>query len=316
MAVAFLNVNRLTTHIDEIREFVMVKGIHILAINETKLSSDIPDSIIAINDFELERLDRNQHGGGVAFYIKDTINYKVVDNLPEHSLELICLEIIPKLAQSFFVLCWYRPPASTVDKFDELGNILGYLETFNREIILLGDTNRDLLSVESGTGSTAEHMRNVYLDFGMKQLISEPTRETIRTSTLIDHIATTHPNNIVTSGVIKCGISDHYVVYCVRKLMGNLSKSPKIFVSRQLKNFNKAKFLEDLERIYWDDLVDHDDPTIAAKFWTRVFVGLLDKHAPFRQRKGRNNYAPWITPELTGKRRTRDILKQKAVKMK
>ena len=199
MAVAFLNINRLTTHIDEIREFVMVKGIHILAINnEMKLSSDIPDSIIAINDFELERLDRNRHGGGVAFYIKDTINYKVVDNLPEHSLELICLEIIPKMAQSFFVLCWYRPPASTVDKFDKLGNILGYLETFNREIILLGDTNRDLLSVESDTGSTAEHMRNIYLDFGMKQLISEPTRETIHTSTLIDHIATTHPNNTVT----------------------------------------------------------------------------------------------------------------------
>ena len=123
----------------------------------------------------------------------------------------------------------------------------------------------------------------------MKQLISEPTRETIRTSTLMDHIATTHPNNIVTPGVIKCGISDHYAVYCVRKFMQNLSRSPKIFVSRQLKNFNKAKFLEDLESVYWDDLVDHDDPTIAAKFWTRVFVAvLLDKHAPFRQRKGRN----------------------------
>ena len=146
--------------------------------------------------------------------------------------------------------------------------------------------------------------------------MSEPTRETIRTSTLTDHFATTHPNNIVTSSVIKCGISDHYVVYCVRKFTGNFSRSPKTFVSRQLKNFNKAKFLEDLKRVYWDDLVDHDDPTIAAKFWTRVFVGLLDKHAPFRQRKGRNNYVPWITPELTGKRRTRDILKQKAVKMK
>ena len=46
------------------------------------------------------------------------------------------------------------------------------------------------------------------------------------------------------------------------------------------------------------------------------FVILLDKHAPFRQRKGRNIYALWINPELTGKRRTRDILKQKAVKMK
>ena len=113
----------------------------------------------------------------------------------------------------------------------------------------------------------------------MKQLISEPTRETIRTSTLIDHTDTTHPNNIATSGVIKCGINGHYAVYCVRKFMGNRSKSPKIFISRQLNNFNEAKFLEDLERFYWDDLADHDDPTIAAQFWTRVFIGLLDKHA-------------------------------------
>ena len=54
--------------------------------------------------------------------------------------------------------------------------------------------------------------------------------------------------------------------------MGNLSKSPKIFVSRQLKNFDKAKLLEDLDRVYWDDLVDHDDPKIAAKFWTRALL--------------------------------------------
>ena len=93
--------------------------------------------------------------------------------------------------------------------------------------------------------------------------------------------------------------------------MRNFSKSPKVFVSRQLKNFNKAKFLEDLERVYWDDLVDHDDPTIAAQFWT---IGLLDKHAPFRQRKGKNIYTPWITPELTGKRGTRDILNRKRSK--
>ena len=97
----------------------MVKGIHILAINETKLSSDIPDSIISINDFELERLDRYEHGGGeggaVAFYIKDTkfINYKVVDNLLEHSLELICLEIIPKKCTAIF--CFMLVQTTSVD---------------------------------------------------------------------------------------------------------------------------------------------------------------------------------------------------------
>ena len=51
----------------------------------------------------------------------------------------------------------------------------------------------------------------------------------------------------------------------------------------------QVKFLEDF---YLDDLVDHHDPTIAAQFWTKVFVGLLDKHAPFRQRKGKNIYTP------------------------
>ena len=74
------------------------------------------------------------------------------------------MEIIPKKAHPFSVLCWVRSPASTVDKFDELGNILGYLETFNRKIILLGDTYRNSLSVESGIASTAEHMQNIYLD--------------------------------------------------------------------------------------------------------------------------------------------------------
>ena len=43
----------------------------------------------------------------------------------------------------------------------------------------------------------------------------------------------------------------------------------EIFVSRQLKNFNKAKFLEDLERIYWDDLVDHDEPRSPKIFVSR-----------------------------------------------
>ena len=101
-----------------------------------------------------------------------------------------------------------------------------------------------------------------------------------------------------------------------QKIHGKSFQVTKNLVNRQLKNCNKAKFLEDLERVYWDDLVDHDESTIAAQLWTMVLVGLLDKHAPFRQRKGKNIYQPWIIVELTGKRRTRDILKQKAVKMK
>ena len=99
-------------------------------------------------------------------------------------------------------------------------------------------------------------MTNIYDNFEFKQLIGWPRRESVSTKTLKDQIATAHPNNIVDSGVVQLAISDHYLIYCVRKFMSNLSKVRKVFESRQMKNFNKKKFTADLNRFYWDDLVD------------------------------------------------------------
>ena len=64
----------------------------------------------------------------------------------------------------------------------------------------MGDTNCYLISSEISNG-TSDHMCDIYLEFGMKQLIVHPTRETVTTSTLIDHLATTHPNDLITSGI-------------------------------------------------------------------------------------------------------------------
>ena len=46
-------------------------------------------------------------------------------------------------------------------------------------------------------------MRDIYDAFGFELLIKEPTRVTLETKTLIDHIATTDTKNIVNSGVIR-----------------------------------------------------------------------------------------------------------------
>ena len=46
-------------------------------------------------------------------------------------------------------------------------------------------------------------MKNIYDLFSLKQLIEDPTRVTMGTSIITDHIATTHPQNILKSGVQK-----------------------------------------------------------------------------------------------------------------
>ena len=104
-----------------------------------------------------------------------------------------------------------------------------------------------------------------------------------------------------------------WLVHCVRKFKGRLGKIPETFESRQLKNFNKEIFVQDLSRVYWDDLVDYDDPNAIVDMWTKMFTSIIDKHAPLRKCKGRNTYSPWITPDSVRKRPLRDMLKSKAV---
>ena len=94
--------NGLNPKVDELREIVSEKRIDIMGINETKMSSSIPDNMILII-----RKDRNEPGGGVAIYIHSSFNYEIVDRFPENSLDLICIKIVPKVAQPFIVLIWY-----------------------------------------------------------------------------------------------------------------------------------------------------------------------------------------------------------------
>ena len=58
-------------------------------------------------------------------------------------------------------------------------------------------------------------------------------------------------------------------------------------MTRQFKNFNKNTFVEALNCVYWDDLLDIDDSTITVQLWTKVFMGILDRHAPVLKRKGK-----------------------------
>ena len=52
-------------------------------------------------------------------------------------------------------------------------------------------------------------------------MIDKPTRETIDTSALIDHIEVNIDRKVIESGVLNLGFGDHYLVYAIRKFLGN-----------------------------------------------------------------------------------------------
>ena len=102
--MASLNINQLTTHIDELRILLANNDIDIVSINETKLNESIRDHDVHIPGYEIIRRDRlTKCGGGVCFYVKNSINFTVRNDLHMDALENLCLEIHKPNSKSFVI---------------------------------------------------------------------------------------------------------------------------------------------------------------------------------------------------------------------
>ena len=88
-----------------------------------------------------------------------------------------------------------------------------YLDTLLRKNIehyFIGDINCNLFSEINANVNALLNISDVY---GLKQLISEPTRITPSSSSLIDLVFTNQPDLVSFSGVSHVSIRDHSLVY-------------------------------------------------------------------------------------------------------
>ncbi|XP_073245687.1 uncharacterized protein [Porites lutea] len=253
--IAGLNINSLTKHIDELRILLADRSIDILSINETKLDDSINSCEVQIPGYEFIRRDRNRQGGGVGFYIKTSINFGVRSDLNAPSLENLCIEIRKPNSRPFLIATWYRPPCSSIDLFLPYESFLEKLDSLGLEYYLLGDLNCNLASAQYDLNT--RRLCEISDLFGLQQLITEPTRITESSSTLIDLIYTNYTDRVVCSGVSHIGISDHSLIYVYRKLSLTFpSKGHSTISYRNFQNFNRESFRNDIAQQDWSYLED------------------------------------------------------------
>ena len=116
----------------------------------------------------------------------------------------------------------------------------------------------------------------------LEQLIDEPTRVTESTATLIDMIFTNAKHRISDSGVIRLGLSDHFMIFCVFKAGVFKGSSPKTIEYRSYKNYDKAQFTQDLRQVKWTIVENETDINSAVTLWNELFLGIANQHAPLR----------------------------------
>ena len=118
---------------------------------------------------------------------------------------------------SLFV-CLYPPPNQESDMFlDNLSRLHDLLSKEKAKIITMGDFNCDVLARRKSK-LTNELLNSVLMN-GFSQLMREFTRATESSKTAIDLTFVNTSERIVASGTIAIGISDHFGIFVVRKLV-------------------------------------------------------------------------------------------------
>ena len=81
----------------------------VIDLNETRLESRVPDWVINIENYQIYRKDRNTAGSGVAVYVREILPHFQRLDIIDLDLELIGIEITPKILRASSFLAGIRP---------------------------------------------------------------------------------------------------------------------------------------------------------------------------------------------------------------
>jgi len=178
-------------------------------------------------------------------------------------------------------------------------------------LIIAGDFNVDLLQ-NNYLSNTWSH---IFESNGFHQLVTEPTRVTNSSSTLIDHVLSRECIKIQKTqvSVLKYCISDHYPVMISLSLNKHRRKKQHDEIKyRDFKHFNEIEYLNDLQNADWDKLDRCVNPGEALLELEHIINAALDKHAPIKQKRIKKTNKPaWLTKEIICAIRKRNRLRSK-----
>ncbi|KAK2149304.1 hypothetical protein LSH36_455g01026 [Paralvinella palmiformis] len=151
---------------------------------------------------------RNEDGrGGAGLFIKDSINFKVREDLSvfiPHVYESLFVEVENESYKKIIAGFIYRPntlPPADVDVFTStLFDIMEIINTDGKSSLILGDVNICLLKYRTND-KTRDSVGGI-LSRGCLPVIHKPTRVTHTSATLIDHIYSNLTCKDTLSGII------------------------------------------------------------------------------------------------------------------
>ena len=292
--LASINIQSLQSKHSKLQELLSELSctpLHILAIQETWA---IPHTnLISIPGFNFIHSERKiGRGGGVGFYVKDSLTFKIIPNLSlfiPKIFECLTIEINLNNVKSSFSSI-YRSPSDNPDSLNQfssnLDSLLFEISSKYKHSYICLDSN-----INSLVYPTNQHHLNYFSTItsnGFIQCINKATRIVGNSSSLIDHIITNSSSSTITSGVIISDISDHFLTF-VQLPLRQPRSLPKLNESRNFSKANMERFRDCLRALSWTNVINSDDPNESYNLFWSDFNLLFNQNFPIKRSKFNKN---------------------------
>ena len=298
------NVNGFLCHADNVNEFIAHKKnteFDIICITETSLSDDdiIPKSAIPSSFDPPISTGTLTAKGGTTIFVKNSYDHFERDDLKiqDKEFESVWIEIKVDKGKNVVIGCIYRHPHyKNLEEFsDYMTNCFAKLNKEKKEIYIAGDFNIDLLQYE--TNNKCRDFYNLITSNGFLPLITQPSRFSDTTQTLIDNIFTNTFDRDCESGNILVEFADHLTQFAsIKKVLNTKSNEPTYILDDS--KFDQNLFIEDLSI---QQFKQDNDPSAYFLDLNWRYESCVLRHNKFRKltkKENKSKQKPWISPAI------------------
>ena len=230
ITVLFQNVQSLLSKLDEISIILEEQNPDVIGLTETWLDGSHGEGDFSFSTYstEFKLRSKKPNRGGVLIYIHKRLKYTVLCP-PRHHNNCKCENLWVRIhggkasERDLIIGITYRSHQNIGTIFVEHFKAdLEYIVAFQQPTIILGDFNFDLNTKSSIVTSYKDSLEG----FFFAQLVTEPTRITENSSTIIDHLWT-NEEEIIINYAVETGLSDHKMIKATCDLKIQHVKRPK-----------------------------------------------------------------------------------------
>ena len=309
------NLNRFETYLSNLNHVFPI-----IALTETWARDDNVN-LCNISGYNCEHNYRSSRsGGGVALFIKETIDYSVRDDLryQNDTIEALFIEIDKSVfnkKQNIILGVIYRPPNTNIRTFNDYATqCLNQIKLEKKVAYLLGDFNINLLNSDNHA-ATQEFTDNMF-SYSFIPQISKPTRVTMTSATLIDNIFsndnTDDPSKL--SGILYADISDHFPIFYIDH-SGYTETTNSYIKKRIYKEENMHRFSTEMRAKDWNQVLSDDD---AQRAYTTFYNNIHETYNscfPLREfKQGYKTRKPWLSEGMKSSIKIKNRLYMKSKK--